>query len=85
MQVQSGLRAFFRLSRESRSLLPGGRRHKGWLAGPERGLSSEGEESLLKVSFLIGEVSSFQSVLLTVFISLEYTVKRLLYQNMIKI
>lgn len=84
MQVQSGLGAFFRLSRESRSLLPGVGRHKGWLAGPDKGLSREVEESLLKVPFLIGEVSSFQSVLLTVFISLEYTVKRLLYQNMIK-
>lgn len=34
------------VSRDSRSLLPGVWWHKGWLAGPDRGLTSEGEESL---------------------------------------
>lgn len=51
VQIQSGLGAFFRLSRESRSLLPGVWRHKGWLAGPDRGLSCEVEESLFEGVF----------------------------------
>lgn len=78
-----GLVLFFRVSHEPKSLFPGVWWHKGWLSVTNRGLSSKVEESLSGVVFSIDEISRLQSVLPKVFVSLEHTVKRLLYQNMV--
>lgn len=66
-----------------KSLFPGVWQHKGWLAVPEIGLSSEIKRDFLEVSFPVGEISKIQEMMLKVFISWEGSVTRLFYQSMV--
>lgn len=65
------------VSYESKSLLPGVSWHKGWLAVPDRGLSSEVQENPSEGVF--SSICNLQVArVLKVFISGECTVKTLL-------
>ena len=81
-RFSQGLVLFWDVSCEMKSLFPGVWQHKGWLAVPESGLSSEIKWDSLEVSFLVNEISKVQDMMLKVFISWEGSVRRLLYQSM---
>ena len=67
------------VSCDSRSLFSGVWQPKGWLAVLIGALPVRLKSVFLEVSFPTDKISSFQSVLLKVFNSMEYTVERLLY------
>ena len=71
------------VSHESKSLFPGVWWHRGWLAVPDWAFPVRLKRIVLEVSFPIDKISRLQDMMLTVLVSWECTVKRLLYQNMV--